>query len=148
MTHAAMAAEPGPKVNGNDVTAPAVTGIYLISSPARGDTYELGETIEVLVEFDRAMSVTGAPQAALTIGAQTRYAAYSTAWEGDRLMHFSYAVQEDDHDETGVTIKANALSLNGGTIAHAADRTVDADLTHGAVTAEPAFKVNGSRGTP
>lgn len=44
------------------------------------------------------------------------------------------------------TITANALFLNKGTIKHAADRTVDADLTHGAVAAEPAFKVNGSRG--
>ena len=136
------------KVNGSLISPPGVSGIYFISAPNRGDTYIQGETIEVLVEFDRAMTVTGNPQVALTIGAQTRYAAYSTAWEGDRLMHFSYAVQEDDRDETGVTITANALSLNGGTITHAADRTVDADLTHGAVPAEPAFKVNGSRGTP
>ena len=136
------------KVNGSLISPPGVSGIYFISAPNRGDTYTQGETIEVLVEFDRAMAVTGTPQVALTIGAQTRYAAHSTAWEGDRLMHFSYAVQEDDRDENGVTITADALTLNGGTITHAADRTVDADLTHGAVPAEPAFKVNGSRGTP
>ena len=148
LRHDAMSARGGSKVNGSLISPPGVRGIFFISAPNRGDTYTQGETIEVLVEFDRAMTVTGKPQVALTIGAQTRYAAYSTASEGDRLMHFSYAVQEDDRDENGVTITANALALNSGTIKHAADRTVDADLTHGAVAAEPAFKVNGSRGTP
>ena len=148
LRHDAISARGGSKVNGSLISPPGVRGIFFISAPNRGDTYTQGETIEVLVEFDRAMTVTGNPQVALTIGAQTRYAAYSTASEGDRLMHFSYAVQEDDRDENGVTITANALALNSGTIKHAADRTVDADLTHGAVTAEPTFKVNGSRGTP
>ena len=148
LRHDAISARGGSKVNGSLISPPGVRGIFFISAPNRGDTYTQGETIEVLVEFDRAMTVTGKPQVALTIGAQTRYAAYSTASEGDRLMHFSYAVQEDDRDENGVTITANALALNSGTIKHAADRTVDADLTHGAVTAEPTFKVNGSRGTP
>ena len=148
LRHDAISARGGSKVNGSLISPPGVRGVFFVSAPNRGDTYELGETIEVLVEFDRAMTVTGDPQVALTIGAQTRYAAYSTAWEGDRLMHFSYAVQEDDRDENGVTITANALALNSGTIKHAADLTVDADLTHGAVAAEPAFKVNGSGGTP
>ncbi len=148
LRHDAISARGGSTVNGSLISPPGVRGIFFISAPNRGDTYTQGETIDVLVEFDRAMTVTGKPQVALTIGAQTRYAAYSTASEGDRLMHFSYAVQEDDRDENGVTITANALALNSGTIKHAADRTVDADLTHGAVTAEPTFKVNGSRGTP
>ena len=148
LRHDAISARGGSTVNGSLISPPGVRGIFFISAPNRGDTYTQGETIEVLVEFDRAMTVTGKPQVALTIGAQTRYAAYSTASEGDRLMHFSYAVQEDDRDENGVTITANALALNSGTIKHAADRTVDADLTHGAVTAEPTFKVNGSRGSP
>ena len=148
LRHDAMSARGGSKVNGSLISPPGVSGIFFVSAPNQGDTYTQGETIEVLVEFDRAMTVTGNPQVALTIGAQTRYATYSTAWEGDRLMHFSYAVQEDDRDENGVTITANALALNSGTIKHAADLTVDADLTHGAVAAEPAFKVNGSPGTP
>ena len=148
LRHDAMSARGGSKVDGSLISPPGVSGVYFISAPNRGDTYAQGETIEVLVEFDRAMTVTGEPQVPLTIGAQTRYASYSTGWEGDRLMHFSYAVHEDDRDENGVTIAANALTLNDGTIKHAADRTVDADLTHGAVAAEPAFKVNGSRGTP
>ncbi len=148
LKHDAMPARGDSRVNGSLISPPGVSGVFFVSAPNQGDTYTQGETIEVLVEFDRAMTVTGDPQVALTIGAQTRYAAYSTASEGDLLMHFSYTVQEDDRDENGVTITANALSLNGGTIKHASDLTADADLTHGAVAAAPAFKVNGSRGTP
>ena len=48
---------------------------------------------------------------------------------GDRMVHFSYAVQEGDRDEDGFSVAANALALNGGTI-KAADGTTDADLTH------------------
>ena len=108
-------------MNSGLVTPPAVRAIYFVSSPARGDTYELGETIEVLVEFDRAVTVTGNPQVALTIGTQTWQAAYSASWD-DRHAYFSYAVQEADRDEDGISIAANALDLNGGTIT-AADGT-------------------------
>ena len=146
LTHGTVAAEGGRKVNGGLVTPPTVRAIYFVSSPARGDTYELGETIEVLVEFDRAVTVTGSPQVALIVGTQTRQAAYSASWD-DRYAHFSYAVQEADRDEDGISIAANALVLNGGTIT-AADGTTEADLTHGAVPAAPTLRVNGSLVTP
>ena len=45
---------------------------------------------------------------------------------GRRYAHFSYAVQEADRDEDGISIAANALDLNGGTI-RAADGTTEAD---------------------
>ena len=143
LTHEAVA-EIDSKVNGGLITPPSVWGIAFDSSPARGTTYELGETIDVRVEFDRAVMVTGSPQVALTIGTQPRQAAYSISWRDNRYAHFSYAVQEGDRDEDGIGIAANALALNGGTIKHAADRTTDADTTHYAVAADPARRVNGS----
>ena len=143
LRHGAVAAERGSKVNGSLATPPAVRDIAFISSPARGGTYELGEMIELLVEFDRAVTVTGSPQVALTIGTQTRQAAYSASWDG-RSAYFSYAVQEADRDEDGISIAANALVLNGGAIRQGGAGTADADLTHDAVPADPAHKVNGS----
>ena len=147
LRHDAVAAEGGSKVNGSLVTPPGVRDIFFISFPARGDTYELGEAIEVLVEFDRAVTVTGSPQVALIIGTQTRQAAYSASWD-DRYAYFSYAVQEADRDEDGISIAANALDLNGGTIKQGGYGTAEADLTHDAVAADPALKVNGSLVTP
>ena len=63
---------------------------------------------------------------------ETRHAAYSRSWGEDRHAHFSYTVQQGDQDDDGISIPANALSLNGGTIT-AADGATDADLTHAAV---------------
>ena len=143
LTHAAVAAERDSKVNGSLITPPGVRDIYSISSPAKGDTYELGETIEVVVVFGKAVTVTGIPQVALTIGTHTRQAAYADSWD-DRHARFSYAVQEGDRDEDGISIAANALALNGGTIKHAGDGTTDADIAHYAVAADPARRVNGS----
>ena len=142
LSHDALAGGDGRMVDGSLTTRPGVRDIYFVSSPARGDTYELGETIELFVEFDRVVTVTGSPRVALAIGAQTRYAAYS-AWSGeDRYLHFSYAVQESDRDERGIRIPANALEAGGGTIT-AADGTTDAVLTHRAVAGAPLFKVSG-----
>ena len=146
LTHAAVAADPARKVNGSLVTRPAVKGVF-VYSPARGDTYEHGETIGVAVEFDRAVTVAGSPQVALTVGTQTRPAAFVQLW-GHVYAYFSYQVQEADRDEDGISIEASALVLNGGTVRHAGDATIDADLAHDAVAADPARKVNGSRVTP
>ena len=110
------------------------------------------------VEFDRDVIVTGSPQVALTIGSQTRQAIYSgystiavpsggTIVDED-VLSFDYLVRASDRDEDGISIAANALALNGGTIKHAADRAIDADLGHDAVAADPGRKVSGSRVTP
>ena len=142
LSHDALAGGSSRMVDGSLTTPPGVREIYFVSSPARGDTYELGETIELFVEFDRVVAVTGSPRVALAIGAQTRYAAYSAWSEEDRYLHFSYAVQESDRDERGIRIVANALELNGGTITAVAG-TTDADLTHPAVAGVPVLKVHG-----
>ena len=145
LTHRAVVSERRSKVNGSLVAQPRVRDIRFSYSPARGDTYARGETIEVGVEFDSTVAVSGTPGMALTIGAQTRYAAYSAS--SGEYAYLIYTVQEDDRDEDGISIPANAMILNGGAIT-AADGTTDADLGHDAVAADPARKVNGSRTTP
>ena len=47
----------------------------------------------------------------------------------------------------GISITADALSLNGGSIKASADGTTDADLAHEAVAADAARKVDGRRVT-
>ena len=73
--------------------SPAVSSIAFMSSPARGDTYELGEAIEIAVEFDRAVTATGRPQMALTIGTQTRHATFSQL--DSQSLYFAYTVHEE-----------------------------------------------------
>ena len=139
--------------------APAVSSIVFRGSPARDDTYGLGETVEVRVEFDSPVTATGKPRMALTIGSQTRQAVYSGhsaftlpgavgTFVDEHVLSFDYLVQSTDRDEDGISIPANALALNGGTISHAAAPKVDADLAYNSVPADPGRKVDGSRVTP
>ena len=133
-------------MNGSrEVTPPRVTNIAFISSPERSDTYQLGETVEVVVEFDGAVKATGDPRLALTVGPRTRYATFS-GWGSDAL-YFSYTVQAGDRDEDGIGIAANALELSGGTIT-AADGVTEAVLTHAAMAPAGAGKVSSSEVTP
>ena len=129
--------------------APAISSIFFGSSPARGDTYELGETVVVFVQFDGPVETTdhGEFQVALTIGAETQYATL-VGWRSDHRYRFEYTVQEPDRDGDGISIPANALTLNGGTIKFGADSTIDAGLTHAAVARDPTRKVSGSTASP
>ena len=68
LAYEAVAAEDGHKVDGSLISPPAVKSISFVSSPTRGDTYERGEMIWVLVQFDRAVTVTGRARVPLTIG--------------------------------------------------------------------------------
>ena len=147
LTHAAVAAQGDRKVNGSLVSPPAVKSIFFVSSPAKNDTYELGETITVLVQFDRAVTATGEARVALTIGTETRHATALGWGSHPSLWWFSYTVHDGDRDEDGISIPANALSLDGGTI-KGSDGTTDADLTHAAVAAQGNHKVNGSLVSP
>ena len=126
--------QPGVAARGED---------HLLLQPSTRDTYELGETIELLVEFHRAVTVSGSPLLALTIGTQTRHAVYSMSWRDGRFLQFSYAVQEYDRDEDGIGIPANALTTGGGTIT-AVDGAADADLRHATEPPWHGGKVDGS----
>ena len=145
LTHGAVAGGSRHKVNGSRASPPVVTSIGFFG-PARGDTYQLGETIELMVGFHRAVVVSGSPRLALNIGTQTRQAVYSRSWGDGRALQFGYTVQEEDRDEDGIGVPANGLTLGGGTIT-AADGAADADLTLAAQTPWRETKVDGSRST-
>ena len=125
-------------------TAPAVEAVYLVNAPA-GGVHVLGSEVFLQVRFNREVEVTGSPRLALTIGADTRYANFRAVLgaEGDRRwLDFRYYVAASDRDDDGISIPANALSLNGGSIKDTDGN--DADLTHDAVPDNPEHRVNGS----
>ena len=107
--------------------------------------YVTGDVIEVLVEFDRAMTVTGTPRVPLNIGETTRYANYGS---GARDLVFRYTVAVDDTDSDGVSINSNSLELNGGTIKWVPvgnQEAEDGQLGHGPVGANSAHAVNAAQ---
>ena len=130
-----------------ETTAPAVSKVSWSSAPASGDTYQRGDPIEVRVDFDRLVTITGTPQVQLTVGANTRSVGLSSTagpTSSTSSLFFKYTVVQDDKDSDGISVAANAIRLNGGTINAAADGTTDADLTHSALTGGSGHKVDGS----
>ena len=125
-------------------TAPAVSDAQISSTPDSDGTYELGEVIAVSVTFDRAVDMTGRPQLALTIGTATRQMA---ALAGTTTIFFFYEVQSSDADADGVSIGANALTLNGGTIKAKDGTDAVLDLGAHAIADSTNHKVDGSRET-
>ena len=160
LTHAALAADPQYKVNGAS-GVPTVTNMFFFRSPGSQDTYVAGEKIFVLVTFSRGVHVTGAPQLTIQVGARARQAdhlprlraaqllpqgnGYHLPEERDDYVYFEYVVQPSDADDDGISVPANALTLNGGSI-RAVDDNSDASLSHDDRGDDPTRKVDGTRG--
>ena len=121
-----------------------VSHVTFTGTPASEETYRLGEQIRVAVTFSDAVTVTGTPQLGLTVGAATRQATYDATRSKGTLLTFTYTVQATDADADGISIAANALTLNGGTISLASDTTTSAALGHNAVATDDTRKVDGS----
>ena len=146
LSHDAVPDDPDHQVNGSIVPpAPVVETVRLVSPPSDG-VHIFGDIVEVEVWFDSGgwPLVTGSPRLALTIGADTRYAElWSQGSSGSRgHLGFRYVVQASDRDDDGISIPADALSVDGGSIMDAAGN--DYDLSHDPVPDDPLHKVNGS----
>ncbi len=129
------------------------TRVAVISDPVVGDTYFLGETIELTLTYDRAAVVDatgGTPSIELDIGGERRRADYVRGSDSRQLV-FAYTVQSGDEDTNGISICGagqlpgctGAISLNGGTIEGRDDFGVD--LHHPMQAEQSGHKVDGSR---
>ena len=133
------------RVNGATLTAAAVSATAIASTPLTATTYGQVETIEVEVTFGRRVLVTGTPQLALRIGSTDRQANYVSI--DGRVLTFRYVVQPTDSDNGGISVLANALTLNGGTIFDARDGTTAATRTIPAaqvITDDTGHRVDGT----
>ena len=131
-----------------DTTSPTVSSVAITSDTGDDEVYldddgvyGIGDKIEVTVTFDEDVAVTGSPQLEITIGSNAKDAAYKST-TGSKVV-FSYTVAVGDSDTDGISVGADKLSLNGGTIKDGADN--DADLSHSALSAQSGHKVDGIR---
>ena len=134
---------------------PTITETAVTSSPASGDTYLRGETIEVTVTFDEAVDVTGTVLATLWFSQSTstyRSAPYVRG-SGTTELVFEYTVAEGDTDTDGLQAGPHILAeggdpamgvQGGGTITRKDASTVAADLASAALFSDAAHKVDGS----
>ena len=99
--------------------APTVSTVVVTSDPGADETYAIGDTIQVTVTFDAAVTVTGTPRIQLRGGGgdpeHLKWADY-TSGSGSEALVFAYTVQYGDTDTNGIFIEADELFLNGGTI--------------------------------
>ena len=122
---------------------PGIDSIAFSSSPATGTTYDTGESVTATVTFDEAVDVTGTPQLTINMGGTDKVLDYSSGSGTTALVFSGYTVALGDTDTDGLSIDADELDLNGGTIKATADENPDAVLTHTAVAASSSHKVNG-----
>ena len=125
-----------------DTAPPKVSTVSFSSSPGTDRTYAAGEDIQVTVTFSKEVAVTGSPQLTLNVDGKDRTASYGSVTGG--AVTFSYQVAVGESDTDGVSIDANSLSLNSGTIKDSTD-DIDAVLNHRAVAANAGHKVEGVR---
>ena len=129
-------------LGGND-GPPAVTGVSVVSSPASGDTYLLGETIRIRATFSEPVSVTGSPRLSIDMDPAhwgTKRASYESGG-GTSSLDFVHTVVEPNYSTQGIAVLANSLTANGGTIRSAASQT-DAELGHGGLGHASGHKVD------
>ena len=133
-----------------DTTAPTVSSVAITSDTGDDEVYldddgvyGIGDEVEVTVTFNENVVVTGSPQLELNIGGSPEIASYDST-DGSKVV-FGYTVAVGDSDTDSISIAADKLSLNGGTIKDAAGNS--ADLSHSAEAAQTGHKVDGIRPT-
>ncbi len=119
--------------------APTVVSVAI--APSSTLTYYLqGQTIYVIVQFSSPVSVTGAPQIFLD-SANIGRMSY-IAGSGTSALLFAYVTVAGDVDNDGFGLKANSLTLNGGTIKDV--NGTAANLAHGAIAKSSTRKLTAT----
>ena len=126
-----------------DCPPAGIIDLVIESSPHDGRAYGMGEWIEASVWFDAEVIVSGSPQLALMIGTETRIATFD-ANRGNGQLSFRYSVGSADRDADGISIAADALSLNGGEIRDLDREHAVLDLGGHATANDPFHKVRGA----
>ena len=119
--------------------APTVVSVAI--APSATLTYYLqGQTIYVIVAFSSPVVVTGAPQIFLD-SANIGRMSY-IAGSGTSALLFAYVTVTGDIDNEGFGLKANSLTLNGGTIK--ASNGTAANLAHIAIAKSTTRKLTAT----
>ena len=154
LTHAAVASDSSHKVVSASAYLPpllpvetlpgprlANSGVGIYSDAGEDNTYGVGDRILVWVIFAGPVEVTGTPQLMINVGDTQRVADFFD--NDDQVVSFDYTVVAGDEDTDGISIDADSLVLNGGTINNSDGDAVS--LTHAAVEDDSSQKVSAPR---
>ena len=123
-----------------------VPGIDSIAFNSAGadNTFDTGDAVTATVTFDEAVTVTGTPQLTINMGGSDKVLDYSSGSGTTALVFSGYTVAFGETDTDGLSIAADKLTLNGGTIKATADGNPDAVITHDAVADSASHKVSAT----
>jgi len=143
LTHSSVGNNSGFKV---DTTPPTVDSVAITSGTNMlnnflnaADQTGSSDVVSATVTFSELVNVTGTPQLTLAIGSDNETATYDSG-TGSRPLVFKYTIQAGDNDTDGISIGANAIDLDNGTISDPAGN--NATLTHSSVSSNPSFMVD------
>lgn len=105
-------------------------------------TFGIGQSLDLFVNWNQTVFVSGTPSISLVVGTTTKQASYISG-SGTSQLRFRYQVAESDYDLDGITV--GALGLNGGTILNAGSEV--ANLTLNSVGSTAWVLVDGIRPT-
>ena len=136
-TAAVLAVDVDAEGNAVAVSGPVVTEVTLAAES--DGSWTDGDAVRVTLAFTEPVTVekaSGTPTIGLGLGGNARQASYVEGSETASLV-FAYSATSDDGTVSAVSVTADSLALNGGTIRDAAGR--DADLKHPGIgnAAEP-----------
>ena len=115
----------------------------MTSAPKVNDTYALGEIIRVTLTFGEMVDVTGTPRLKIDMDPAhwgQKWVPYESG-SGTASLTFSHEVVEPNASTQGITVLANTLALNGGTIKSTTTQA-DAGLSHTGLGHDPNHKVD------
>ena len=139
------------KVNGTLPEAPRLTGIALDSAPAFGDTFVLGEHVEVKATFSTSVEVTE-PAVALNLslwfgpGVDVWTPARYVRGSGTRELIFRRVVEAGDTAPVGFLIGGSALGSTTRIVSALTGAVVPTANLHN-TGVRTSHKVDGARGT-
>ena len=123
-----------------DTTPPTVSGVAITSvTGIQNNLLNVGDNVSVTVTFSENVPVTGTPQLTLAVGSDNRTATYASG-TGNAPLVFTYTIQAGDNDTNGISIRADAIALDNGTISDPAGN--NATLTHNAVSDNNSYMVD------
>ena len=107
-------------------STPVTSNVSIISTPAIGDTYRLGDTVEVEVTYSEAVNVRGTPLVGLSVRSATEsydneYNAAYVRGSGTTKLVFAWTVPSGLKDDNGIQLYSNPLRLNGARIVAVSD---------------------------
>ena len=125
-----------------DAVAPTVLNLAMSGANMQNGYLNTGDVFTVTATMSEAVTVTttgGTPYINLNIGGTTVQAAYASG-SGTNSLSFNYTIVSGQTDANGISISANSINLNSGSISDSAGNA--ATLTHTAVSDNASFMVD------